>query len=164
MPKKEYQDKNKHSKLLPKTLETLLPLSTEDLVKFTELYRMIESHGTEARLLFDVLMRNNFTEVEKYIHDNGVSAEALMLIPALFQSRMRSEAARKSGDIKLAGDPKQKDKVFVRDCWNDWKMKRVTHYKGKTAFAKDMLMKCEALENQSVIVRWCGEWDKENNT
>lgn len=64
---------------------------------------------------------------------------------------------------KLAADPKQKEKALVRDCWNDWQ-KHPGRYKGKAAFAKDMLSKFESLENANVITRWCLMWQKEHGT
>lgn len=58
---------------------------------------------------------------------------------------------------KLATDPKQKVKALVREFWNEWK-KQPDRYKGKAAFARDMLDKFENLESQRVIERWCKEW------
>lgn len=59
---------------------------------------------------------------------------------------------------KLAIDPKQKDKLQVRDCWDEWK-KHPDRYKGKAAFARDMLDKFESLKSQPVVERWCREWE-----
>lgn len=59
---------------------------------------------------------------------------------------------------KLAMDPKQKEKLLVRDCWDEWQ-KQPERYKGKAAFARDMLDKFESLKSQPVIERWCREWD-----
>jgi len=59
---------------------------------------------------------------------------------------------------KLAMDPKQKDKLQVRDCWDEWK-KQPDRYKGKAAFARDMLGKYESLKSQPVVERWCREWE-----
>ena len=74
-----------------------------------------------------------------------------------------SDMARRGAKTKLKNDPKQAEKALVRECWDDWQ-KKPDSYKGKTAFAKDMLSKYETLENQNVIVRWCGVWEKENST
>lgn len=59
---------------------------------------------------------------------------------------------------KLAIDPKQKEKLLVRDCWDEWK-KQPDRYKGKAAFARDMLNKFESLKSQPVVERWCREWE-----
>ena len=59
---------------------------------------------------------------------------------------------------KLAADPKQKEKILVRECWDEWQ-KQTDRYKGKAAFARDMLNKFESLESQRVIERWCKEWE-----
>ena len=61
---------------------------------------------------------------------------------------------------KLKRDPKQAAKVLVKECWNDWQ-KKPTNYKGKSAFAKDMMAKFEELDSQAVITRWCGQWERE---
>lgn len=61
---------------------------------------------------------------------------------------------------KLKRDPKQAAKATVKECWCDWQ-KKPTNYKGKSAFAKDMMAKFEELDNQAVITRWCGQWEKE---
>lgn len=61
--------------------------------------------------------------------------------------------------IKLENDPKQKEKEFIFDCWNDWRQgKRV--YKNQTAFINDMLEKNEFLKNFKVIEGWCTGWNK----
>lgn len=57
-------------------------------------------------------------------------------------------------------DPKSSDKVFVKDCWLEWK-KTPARYKSKIAFATDMLDKCEYLTSTKVIEDWCRAWDKE---
>ena len=76
--------------------------------------------------------------------------------------------ARKGAQAKLARDPKQKDKERVLECWKAWKKTPLDRdgkpkYKGKEAFAKDML-KFESLESTQVITRWCRKWEKEHVT
>ncbi len=61
---------------------------------------------------------------------------------------------------KLANDPKQVAKAKVRECWNEWQLKPM-NYRGKSAFAKDMMTKFEELDSQPVITRWCGQWENE---
>jgi hypothetical protein len=57
-------------------------------------------------------------------------------------------------------DPKQRNKAFVRDCWEAWQ-KHPSNYKGKAAFARDMLDKCEHLESTKTIEDWCRRWEAE---
>jgi len=69
--------------------------------------------------------------------------------------------AKKGALAKIASDPKQKEKSFVRECWQDWQ-KNPDSYKSKAAFGKDMLQKCEHLDSQKKIEDWCREWEKTN--
>lgn len=64
---------------------------------------------------------------------------------------------------KLANDPKQAEKDLVYDCWQSWQ-KKPDDYKGKAAFARDMLDKCEHLESQKKIEDWCREWERKAGT
>ncbi|MEM8510923.1 hypothetical protein RCH14_000214 [Massilia sp. MP_M2] len=72
-----------------------------------------------------------------------------------------SETARKRANLRHEKDPKQADRHFVFNCWKEWRKKPET-YKGKAAFARDMLDKCENLESQKVIEDWCRRWETEN--
>ena len=82
---------------------------------------------------------------------------------------MQSEAQRtlaiRGIKAKLAKDPKQKDKKLVRECWDDWQRNPFydgkKRYKGKAAFARDMLTKFQSLESSDVIATWCRMWEKE---
>jgi hypothetical protein len=76
--------------------------------------------------------------------------------------------SRAAARVKLASDPKQKDKEQVFECWKAWQKTPLDHegkkkYKGKEAFAKDML-KFESLESTQVITRWCRGWAKKHVT
>ena len=62
-----------------------------------------------------------------------------------------------------ASDPKQQDKIMVRECWDAWQLKPES-YKGKAAFARDMRDKFPSLESQPVIERWCREWEAQKVT
>jgi hypothetical protein len=73
-----------------------------------------------------------------------------------FDSKKQSERAR----ARHAKDPKQKDKAFVRECWERWQESR-GDYKSKAAFALAMLDKCEHLESPKQIEDWCRAWEKE---
>jgi hypothetical protein len=76
------------------------------------------------------------------------------------EQEIRRDMAYRGAIEKLKRDPKQAAKVRVKECWNDWQ-KKPTNYKGKSAFAKDMMAKFEELDSQAVITRWCGQWEKD---
>ena len=61
---------------------------------------------------------------------------------------------------KLRRDPKQREKTFVRECWDEWQ-ENPGNYKSKAAFARDMLSKCEHLESAKKIEDWCRQWTAE---
>lgn len=63
--------------------------------------------------------------------------------------------------LRLKRDPKQGEKKFVNDRWREWQ-EQPDRYKGKAAFARDMLDKCEHLTSQKKIEDWCREWEKAN--
>jgi hypothetical protein len=77
-------------------------------------------------------------------------------VKARAESKKQSERAR----ARHAKDPKQKDKAFVRECWERWQESR-GDYKSKAAFALAMLDKCEHLESPKQIEDWCRAWEKE---
>ncbi|SFU52091.1 hypothetical protein SAMN05216339_103183 [Nitrosomonas eutropha] len=67
--------------------------------------------------------------------------------------------AKKGARGKIAKDPKQTEKAFVYGCWQNWR-NNPGSYKGKAAFARDMLDKCQHLESQKKIEDWCREWER----
>jgi hypothetical protein len=85
-----------------------------------------------------------------------------LLLPVTYvDNRTRSYLARRAAIAKMAADPKQKEKKFVCECWKEWQ-EQPGRYKGKAAFARDMLNKCEHLESQKKIEDWCRDWEKAN--
>jgi len=82
---------------------------------------------------------------------------------AAFGTSSISTLASMGALAKLASDPKQKEKILVRECWNAWQV-RLTAYKSNAAFARDMLEKFETLKSQPVIERWCRDWKEESGT
>lgn len=70
-------------------------------------------------------------------------------------SKLRSDYAKR----KQAKDPKQTQKTFVFECWQEWQ-KKTDRYKSKAAFARDMLNKQEHLTSSKVIEDWCREWER----
>ena len=73
---------------------------------------------------------------------------------------LRTAFAKQGAAAKLSRSPQQQEKQLVRDCWDTWQQRPAT-YKGKAAFARDMLSKCESLKSPRVIERWCREWELE---
>lgn len=76
------------------------------------------------------------------------------------EQEIRRDMAYRGAIEKLKRDPKQAAKIRVKECWNHWQQKPA-NYKGKSAFAKDMMTKFEELDSQAVITRWCSQWEKE---
>ena len=78
--------------------------------------------------------------------------------------RARSETATKGANAKLAKDPKQKAKAFIRLCWEGWQ-EEPSLYFSKAEFAREMRQRpqCKSLsgKNNRKIVSWCGEFEKE---
>ncbi|MFM0394245.1 hypothetical protein [Paraburkholderia phytofirmans] len=67
--------------------------------------------------------------------------------------------AGKGGKARAQNDPKQGEKRFVYDCWQDWKAGR-RQYKSNAAFAVDMLDKCEHVQSVKSIETWCTRWGR----
>lgn len=89
-------------------------------------------------------------------------AEELGTASARLQ-RARSEFSALGAIERHKRDPKQTDKIFVKECWLAWRANKST-YKGKAPFARDMLQKCENLQSTKVIEDWCREWEKQAET
>jgi hypothetical protein len=70
----------------------------------------------------------------------------------------RSELALRAARERHSRDPKQVERNFVFECWKEWKRKPAS-YKGKAAFARAMLDKCEYLTSQKNIEDWCRLWE-----
>ncbi len=70
----------------------------------------------------------------------------------------RRQLAYEGAIEKLRRDPKQREKAFVRECWEKWQQK-LDAYRSKAAFARDMLNKCEHLESAKKIEDWCRQWE-----
>ncbi|HEY3327463.1 MAG TPA: hypothetical protein VGK14_09865 [Novimethylophilus sp.] len=73
----------------------------------------------------------------------------------------KKHQARTGALAKIASDPKQAEKKLVKECWQEWR-RDPGRYKGKAAFARDMLDKFEHLTSQKRIEDWCREWEKTN--
>ncbi|SAK98136.1 hypothetical protein AWB80_07467 [Caballeronia pedi] len=77
------------------------------------------------------------------------------------QQRLHADVSRKGALGKLAKDPKQAEKSFIKQCWDDWQDGKTHYKKGKAGFARDMLAKVEHLESQKTIEDWCRDWERE---
>lgn len=76
----------------------------------------------------------------------------------------RKEMSLRGIKAKLANDPKQTAKKYVKDCWLVWQ-EEPERYKGKTDFARKMLKQeqCNSLKSQVKITNWCREWEKSHS-
>lgn len=63
------------------------------------------------------------------------------------------------GVKRWENDPKTADKKFVELCWKAWQLDP-ERYPTKTAFADDMLTRCDSLESEKTIAKWCLEWER----
>lgn len=90
-------------------------------------------------------------QLEKLSAERRHSAE--IELRRTIRRSMAQDAARR----KVESDPKQLAKQQVRECWELWQ-KEPSRYRGKAAFARDMLNKYEDLKSQPVIEGWCREW------
>ncbi len=79
-------------------------------------------------------------------------------IQALFD-QFKHDLAKSGGISRAVNDPKQKEKAFVLECWQEWQ-KKPDNYKSKAEFARDMLNKTEHLTSQKKIEDWCREWER----
>lgn len=118
-------------------------------------------------IMFDRLVR---AEAEsKSYQDVFVIHEALSeCCGYVLDGAARQIVARNAARAMLAKSPKQKEKAMVRECWDAWQKNPLyegkIRYKGKSAFAKDMLSKYENLDSQRVIESWCLAWERETAT
>lgn len=115
-------------------------------------------HEAEKQRLEDQLkvINEQFTEASQILGE--MMPEIRKCIKAYYTTLTPSMRAMVNAYKKLESDPKQKEKVFVCECWQDWQ-KNPDRYKSKAAFARDMLTKCEHLISQKKIEDWCREWE-----
>jgi hypothetical protein len=69
----------------------------------------------------------------------------------------RKQLATNAAAAKLNNDPRQADKRFVRECWDEWQ-REPERYESQAAFARDMMAKCAHLTSVAVVERWCRAW------
>ena len=97
--------------------------------------------------------------VNKAIHEH-LDADSIWRFAALCVNDARTIMASEGGISRTNNDPKQRDKVLVRECWDKWQ-ERPADYKGKAEFARDMREKFPNLKSQPVIEGWCRNWECE---
>lgn len=119
----------------------------------------ITNRKTKAASFFK-LIQSQFVvdddDVRKYIDGESIYDLLQLVLDHADSTRARLKAIRMH-----ANDPKQADKVLVRECWDDWQ-KMPDRYDGKAAFARDMRDKFPNLKSQPVIEGWCRAWEKES--
>lgn len=120
-----------------------------------------------------VLENINHALIDIMINDDGVGSgiiAANCLSNYLIYSKdkldiqeIRTEMGRQAAKMRLKKDPKQQEKQFIKECWNNWQTNK-SQYKSKAAFARDMLDKVENLTSAKKVEDWCREWEKETTT
>jgi hypothetical protein len=123
-------------------------------------FESLRRKNTDKAAAFFELIRTEWiiedADVKKYIDSESIYDLLQLVLDHADSTRARLKA------IKMhAKDPKQADKVLVRECWDDWQ-KQPDRYKGKASFARDMRDKFPNLESQPVIEGWCRVWAKES--
>ncbi len=129
-------------------------------IQIVEYERLIKDHEFALGVFSGKVKANakaGQTELLKLMDEVGM-AQAKALLRGL--DLAKKTLAKKGAKAKLAKDPKQADKSFVKDCWLEWQ-RNADRYNGKAAFARDMLSKCENLISQKKIEDWCRGWEKE---
>jgi aryl carrier-like protein len=118
-------------------------------LSYDELIEKAALIGAETVLLLDE---------QKNKIESGL--DNLMIETIVWQKKLRASDSAKA---MHANDPKQAEKKFIKECWLDWKNKDPKRYRSNTAFADDMLTKCEHLTSHKKITEWCAAWAKEHN-
>lgn len=124
------------------------------------------AYKTEAEALHAALADATLPQITQYVESNPPSPGAIAYLVFVAREAMQTELARESARRRHDVDPKQAAKALVRECWDEWQ-EQPDRYKGKAAFARDMLDKSldakgmPVLESQPVIERWCREWERQ---
>lgn len=70
----------------------------------------------------------------------------------------QSTLARRGGIVRA--EPTQREKKIVYEWWLDWQ-KHPEKYKGKAAFARDMIRDLDHVEDvRTITEKWCPEWEE----
>lgn len=108
--------------------------------------------------LFETEFHITNEQISKYIDEDSIYYLLDLAVSNVASVRAKTAVLR-----RYEIDPKQKEKAFVKECWELWQ-NEMERYKGNAAFARDMLQKYETLTSQPVIERWCREWKQESST
>jgi hypothetical protein len=80
--------------------------------------------------------------------------------------RIRSEMASRSALARHRDSPKQKAKLFIKECWDAWQQ-HPERYRTQTEFVKDVLTKIDVdqhgnpiIESTTVYNKWIREWKR----
>jgi hypothetical protein len=119
--------------------------------------QQMDEHAAFAWIVFDRATRHaqagkSGWDAMKYAFELW---ECMHIVDPDFKSLRRT--AKKGIAKKLANDPKQKEKKFVRECWDKWQASP-SNYLSQAEFARDMLSKSEHLTSQKKIEDWCRVW------
>jgi hypothetical protein len=107
------------------------------------------------------LERNDIlSAIDEYAEGRFVLGSSMATLTVLFGEESVRALATRGVAAKLQNDPRQSEKQLVKDCWKMWQ-EDSSRYKGKAAFARDMLGKYENLKSQPVIEGWCRDWEVE---
>jgi hypothetical protein len=146
-----------HFSLERTSIEKILDFSKTDL-PLEEVRNGVESGDGKAILeLLDILI-DTLRAFENMPQDVRLAiADGLEKTRNRLKDRL--EMPYRGAIEKNKRDPKQKEKTFILECWQQWQQSPIS-YPSKAAFARDMLTKCEYLKNQKKIEDWCREWEK----
>ncbi|GEM_PF-6412298 len=118
--------------------------------------------------LMGALLEIDSALIQNDLKEGGAIQSALMAAEMLDRARAlmphenslrlaRKQLATSAAAAKLNNDPRQADKRFVRECWDEWQLEP-ERYESQAAFARDMMAKCVHLTSVAVVERWCRAW------
>ena len=100
--------------------------------EFERNYRDSQAASEEkAQKLFDLMLESPFFTDEE-VHAL-IDSTSIYKFVGLVLDNVTTARARINVHAKLASDPKQKEKLLVKECWELWQ-REPTRYKGKAAF------------------------------
>lgn len=139
--------------LSPEIVDNIFTLLDDAVELAKAISSYLNSSGNEVR----EIAANTLDEFEKFKSLSEMHTELTFSWGRKFQ---KENQARENALKRLASDPKQKDKEFVKSCWEAWQENK-NNYASKAAFSRDMLEKCEHLTSQKKIEDWCRTWERE---
>ena len=124
-----------------------------------ERLRRTKDGEKRADAIMEALLDDRVTTYgrDQVIKANPIDVFTLVSIVNKALKMMSSEKGRLAALARVATDPKQEEKAFIYQCWQDWQ-KSPSTYVSKAAFSRDMMTKCEYLKSQKKIEDWCRAW------